>query len=94
MVQVYDKMIVGELVENMIFNYELGDKLVECGLMSHLVIRNYQIWRTYRVAIPKDIQEDMERKKKGIVVRKIMKDFRLKNKKTLYDAVNAMESEV
>ncbi len=84
--------IVGEIIEDLLFKHDIGDRLVGCGVMSHLIIRDYQIWRQYRTLIPKELQEDIEKKNKGSVVKKIMYEFRIKNKKTIYDAINKMES--
>lgn len=89
------KKIVGEVLEELFFKYEVGDKLVKHGLMDYLSIRNYQLWREYRSKIPKELEEDNSfYRAKGEARQQVMKAFRIKSIKTFYNAINLMESPV
>ncbi len=87
------KKIVGEVLEELFFKHEVGDKLVKHGLMDYLSVRNYQIWREYRTLIPKEKEEYKSfYGAKGEARVQVMKAFRIKSKKTFYNAINLMES--
>lgn len=86
-------MIIGELIEVISFDHNVGDKLVKHGLMPYHAIRNYQVWREYRMLIPKDEEQDIERGKKTQSRECVMKRYRL-TKKNFYAIIKMMESDV
>lgn len=86
-------MITGEILEKIIFDLELGDKPVRCGIISCNSIRNYQLWLAYRELVPKDLEMDMEREVKQEARLKVMKSFRIKTKQSFYDAIKSMEKD-
>ncbi len=95
MAQTSNKKIVGEVLEELFFKHDVGDKLVQHGLMDYLSVRNYQLWREYRTLIPKEQEEDKSFYRiKGQARKAVMEAFRIKSKKTFYNAISTMESTI
>lgn len=93
MAAAFKKKTVGEVLEDLFFNHDIGDSLVKHGLMDYTSVRNYQIWTTYRAQIPKEMEEDNSfYRAKGEARKAVMLRFKIKSKKTFYDAIRTMES--
>ena len=92
MAQVFKNKIVGEVLEELFFEHEVGDTLVNAGLMSYKAVRDYQLWRQYRSLIPKELEEDNSfYREKGIARKSVMLNFKIKHESMFYRIIAGME---